>query len=211
MSKSCKIAAVLGMGLMLASCAVYAQAPAAQPADAQASAAATPAAIPPDQQATKEQLAKLFEVMRIHKQMEDLMKMIPAMAQQQMHAQMNQMRGKLGLGMLSPEKQAEIDKITEKYMNEAINIINIDEMLDDMTTVYQHHLSRSDVDAFIAFYQSPAGQDLLDAQPAIMKEYMPMVMKRVQARSLALTDGMEKDIKDCVASEVPPANKSVAK
>ena len=35
--------------------------------------------------------------------------------------------------------------------------------------------------------QSPAGQHLLDAQPKIAQEYMPLVMQRTQERTKTLT------------------------
>ena len=41
------------------------------------------AAIAPENQATPEQLTKLFEVMRIKQQMQSMRKMVPAMVQQQ--------------------------------------------------------------------------------------------------------------------------------
>jgi hypothetical protein len=204
MSKSCALQAVLGVALMLAPMAATAQTPAAQPAEAQAATAETPAEIPPDQQVTKEQLAKLFEVMQIRKQAQAMLKAIPAMVQQQIRSQSKEMSAKLGSPSLPPEEQAAIEKITDKYMEQAFSIMNVDEMLDDLAVVYPHHLTRSDVDGMIAFYQTPAGQHVLAAQPEIMKEYMPMVMKQVQERLLALTDSMRKDIKEQLASPAPP-------
>jgi hypothetical protein len=200
MNKPCKFAVALGIGLVLAPWA-KAQAPAAQPEAAPTSAAA----IPPDQQPTKEQLARLFEVMRLRKQMQDVMKMLPAMIQQQMQAQRKEMSSKMPGGKsMTPEQQAAADKMMGRYMEKALNILTVDEMLDDMTAIYQRHMSRSDVDAFIAFYGSPAGQHLLDEQPAIMREYMPVVMKRVQERSKTLTDEMTKDMEEFLKSP-PPA------
>ncbi len=61
-----------------------------------------------------------------------------------------------------------------KYIQKAMTIYSAEDMIEDMTAVYQRHLTGADVDAMIAFYSSPAGQHLLDAQPSIMKEYMPI-------------------------------------
>jgi hypothetical protein len=47
-----------------------------------------------------------------------------------------------------------------------------DEMLDAMVPIYQKHLSKSDLDAIVAFYSSPTGQKLLKEQPAMMAEGM---------------------------------------
>jgi hypothetical protein len=73
-------------------------------------------------------------------------------------------------------------------------------MMGNITAVYQRHMSKSDVDAYIAFYSSPAGQHLLDAQPKIMQEYMPVVMGRVQKASANLTNDMTKELGDYIKS-----------
>jgi hypothetical protein len=67
----------------------------------------------------------------------------------------------------------------------------------------------------ITFYGSPAGQHLLDAQPVIAQEYMPMVMGKVGQRSQAMTREMMKEMADAVPASKPaqtkPAAKSAAK
>jgi uncharacterized protein len=80
-----------------------------------------------------------------------------------------------------------------------------------MTTIYQQHLSKDDVDGLIAFYSSPAGQHLLDAQPIIAKEYMPMVMGKVSERSQAMTKDMMKEMAEIVPTTKPVAAKPAAK
>lgn len=188
--------AILGLGMAVAPVAVLAQAPAA--------AATATSTISVDQQPTKEQLAKLFEVMRLREQMQTVLKQMPAMIQQQMKAQMADMVSKLpGAKQLTPEQQATVDKMMGKYMQKALEIYPVSEMLEDMGSIYQRHLSRTDVDAFIAFYQSPAGEHLLDAQPAIMQEYMPLVMSHVQGRSKELNEELIKDMAEMAKSMAP--------
>jgi len=213
MKKASCIAVILGMGLVLASCAVS-QSTADQPAESPSQVSVTPSAIPLDQQPTKEQLAKLFELMRVRQQVQSLLKMMPALVQQQMQVQAKDIEAKHPECNLSkPENQAAFDKVMNKFMEKAINIITIDEMLDDMTVIYQRHVSSTDVDALIVFYSSPAGQHLLDAQPVIMQEYMPMVMKRTQERSSALVEELTNDLEALVKSMplTPPADKPVQK
>jgi uncharacterized protein len=204
MKKASCIAVVLGAGLMMMPCVMIAQTPANH-------AAAAPAAIPLDQQPTKEQLAKLFEVMRLREQMQNAMKMVPGMVQQQVQAQAKEMTAKLPGGAPTAEQQVAIEKVLNKYLEKAISVYSVDEMIDDMGTIYQHHLSRTDIDAFIAFYGSPAGQHLLDQQPAIMQEYMPMVMKRVQERSKVLTNELIKEMEEITKPQAPAAEKPAAK
>jgi hypothetical protein len=156
-----------------------------------------------DQQPTAEQLAKLFDVMRIRGQMQSMPQIVPAMIQQQIKTTMGQTEAALSAGKkLTPEQQAAMEKVMNKYVGKAMDLYPPDEMVADMTVLYQQHLSRNDVDGMIAFYSSPAGQHLLDAQPVIAREYMPMVMSRVTERSKAMMKEMMKEM-----AEIVPAPK----
>jgi hypothetical protein len=204
--------AILSVAILAGSMISAAQS--AQPAAAQTGAtpAASAATIPVDQQATKEQLTKLFEVMRVKQQMDSMMKMMPTMVQQQMRAQMKELTARTSNGkQLSAQEQAAIEELMGKEMDRAMHIVSFDEMVGDLTVVYQHHISRTDADAFIAFYSTPAGQHLLDAQPEIMKEYMPMVMTRVSAKTKELTDEMTKDMADLTKEYEQPAKTATPK
>jgi hypothetical protein len=108
---------------------------------------------------------------------------------------------------LTNEEQTKLDAIQQKYMKLALDVYPIDAMMDDVTEIYQRYMSRSDVEAFIAFYTSPPGQHLLDAQPAIMSEYMPVAMKRVNERSNQLAAEMMKDIAEQVKAKTPSEEK----
>lgn len=193
------------LGLSLAPFAL-AQSPAAQPAPAAQAPIATVDVVPSDQQATREQLAKLFEVMRLRQQFDSMTKMMPAIVQQQVHEQMSQMAASVPGGkQLSPEQQTAFDKLMDKYMHKASTLYPADEMIEDAMTVYQRHMSRADVDAYIAFYSSAPGQHLLDAQPVIMKEYMPVVSDKVQERTKQLYAEMAQDLQDFMKSQAPQA------
>jgi hypothetical protein len=164
-----------------------------------------------DQQATKEQLGRLFAAMRLRQQFDNMMKAMPQMVEQQVRAQMQeQLANTPDAKKLTPEQQAALEKLMDKYMDKAKSIYPVDEMIDDAGTIYQRHMSRSDVDAYIAFYGSPPGQRLLDAQPVILKEYVPMAMHRVQERSRALDAEMAVDIQKFVASQTPAKAPSAA-
>jgi hypothetical protein len=166
----------------------------------------TPSAIPPDKQPTKAQLAKLFEVMQIREQAAALTQMFPAMIQQQVRQQEKEMTANQPESAnLTPEQQAALDKLTSHFLEKAMSIYTVDEMLDDMAGIYQKHFTREDVNAYIAFYSTPAGQRLLQVTPVIMQEYVPVVMQRVQERSKALTDEMSKEIADVLKSSAPAA------
>jgi hypothetical protein len=207
MKKNTWIAAVLGIGLVAAPWAAFAQAPDGQSGEhaqqqkqeIKVKAAPAPDTIPPDQQPSKEQLAKLFEVMRVREQLDSVSKMMPALLQQQFSSQLKEMqKDHPEMGSMTDEQQQAYKKVMDKFMEKVMKLYTGDEMIADMSDLYRKHLSSSDVDGMIAFYSSPAGQHMLDTVPAIMKEFMPMVMQRVQERIKPLADEMTKELGDIV-------------
>lgn len=186
----------------LASCS-FAQAP-ANPSSSGDEKAVTAASIPPEQQATKEQLGKLFEVMRLRQQFEELTKMLPNLVQQQIHSQLQQMAASMPASkQMTPEQQAALDKLMKRYMEKASTLYPPDEMIDDAITVYQRHMRREDVEAYINFFSSPPGQHFLDVQPLIMKEYLPIAMERAQRRTKELSAEMAADLAEFERSVEP--------
>ena len=151
--------------------------------------------IAPENQASSEQLAKLFDVMRIRDQMKSMRQIVPTMVQQQIRSAMKETEAGLPSGTkLTAEQREGMEKVMNKYVQKAMDLYPTDEMLTDMTTIYQRHLSKDDVDGLIAFYGSPAGQHLLDSQPVIAQEFMPIVMGKVSERSQAMTKEMMKEM-----------------
>ncbi len=150
--------------------------------------------IPAEDRPSKEQLAKLFDVMRIRQQVQSVRNVVPTMVEGQMREQSQAIRSQIPAGTkLTTEQREKLDQLARKYVDKAVNIYPIDEMLADMTEIYQRHISREDIDAMIAFYSSTPGQHLLDAQPVITQEYMPLVMQRVAERTKTMTADMMKE------------------
>jgi uncharacterized protein len=75
---------------------------------------------------------------------------------------------KLKLPAASAEQLAKCDAVTEAVFKD----FPIDELIDAMVPIYQKHLTKTDLEAVIAFYSSTAGQKLLKEQPAMMAEGM---------------------------------------
>ena len=161
-------------------------------------------------QATAEQLAKLFEVMRVKDQMQSMRQIVPQIVGQQIQSAMKQTEANLPAGVkLSDEQRTRMQQVMTKYIGKAMDLYPTDEMLTDMTAIYQRHLGKDDVEGLIAFYSSPAGEHLLDAQPLIAREFMPIVMSKVSERSQAMTKEMEKEMAEIVPR--PAAKPSTTK
>jgi hypothetical protein len=214
MIRNIRMAVILGAAVVATSAFAFAQSatPTGQTGAAAQAEQAPAAAVPLDQQPTKEQLAKLFDVMRIREQMQSMRQIVPGMVAQQIQSAMKQTEAALPAGSkLTPEQREAMQKVMSKYVGKAMDLYPADEMLADMTTIYQQHLSKDDVDGLITFYSSPAGQHMLDAQPVIAKEYMPMVMGKVTERSQAMTKEMMKEMADIVPAAKPASAKPAAK
>ena len=160
--------------------------------------------IPVDQQPSREQLNRLFDAMRIRTQLDAMIKMLPQMIEQQVHTSMQQLLAqKAPDAQLTPDQQAKFDALMNKYIQLSLTTYAADDIISDITAVYQHHLTKDDVDAYIAFYNSPAGRHLLDAQPLIMGEYVPVVLKRQESAIESITSAMEKDLEEFTQSLTP--------
>jgi hypothetical protein len=158
--------------------------------------------VAPENQPTTEQLTKLFDAMRIKQQMATMRTIVPSMVQQQIQSAMKQTEAGLPAGTkLTQEQREKLQAIMNKYVGKAMDLYPADEMMADMSAIYQKHLSKDDVDALIVFYSGPAGQHLLDAQPAISQEFMPIVMAKVAQRSQAMTKEMMKEIAEIVPTQ----------
>lgn len=157
---------------------------------------------------SREQLLKLFEVMRIRAQMSDMLKMLPAALQQQLQSEEEEVQLSLMPmgGELTPDQVAARDRVTKKYITLTDSLYPVDDMLNDMVEVYERYLSREDVDGIIAFYRSEPGQHILDAQPIMAKEVMPLVQKKMEARNKDLVERYKKELNDVMGPpKIPPA------
>jgi hypothetical protein len=139
-----------------------------------------------------------------------LTKVIPSLMQQQMAAQLKQIQqNSPELSPTTEQQRQAIASFSNKFMERALKLYNADEMLADMTGLYQKYMTRSDVDGITAFYRSSAGQHLLDMQPVILQEYLPLLMRRMQDRIKSLTDEMRKEMLEIVKPKAPAAKRPV--
>jgi len=145
-----------------------------------------PRLITPEERPTGEQLARTFELMRVDTQVRAVTESMITALQQQIKIVEGESAD------LSTEQRADMEELARTMMERAMKLYPIEEIMDDVATVYQRYLSRDDIDGLNAFYVSPAGQHLLDAQPAMVAEYLPLVMQRLSERCMAL----EKELKE---------------
>ncbi|MFP5235023.1 MAG: DUF2059 domain-containing protein [Acidobacteriota bacterium] len=153
------------------------------------------AEVPASEQPTDAQLAKLFEVMRLKEQMAATTKMLPMVMQQQMRQQFAEMeKDHPEMRPTTNEQREQMTAIMGRYMTKAISLYSPDEMVADMGAIYKKHMTGADVEAVTAFYSTPAGQHMLDMSSAVMTEFMPTVMQKMQGRMRPLILEMTQEL-----------------
>jgi hypothetical protein len=86
----------------------------------------------------------------------------------------------------SPLQVRKAAELAGNSVQQAMQVLSIDEMLQAMVPVYQRHLTHSDVRAIIEFYSSPTGQKLIKETPMMMAEGMQSVQPILQKHSAEL-------------------------
>jgi len=124
-----------------------------------------------DAPASREDILKLFDIMQIREQMQQIMRQVTV----QMRA-MSREEMKRNNPNITAEELARIDAKSEKL----IESVPVSDMMDDMVPVYQKHLTKSDVDAMIGFYSTPTGQKILHEMPAMAAEGMQALQPRMR-------------------------------
>jgi uncharacterized protein len=133
--------------------------------------AQTTVSIAPDA-ASKEDVRKLFDVMASREQIGQIM--------QQVFTQMRSL-SREQIKKRHPDVTDEDLARMDHQSEDLIKNFPLDEMLSDMTPIYQRHFTKTDIDAMTAFYASPAGQKFLHEMPAVTAETMRAVYPRIQA------------------------------
>jgi hypothetical protein len=132
--------------------------------------------------ATKEDIETLFTTMHIREQVH---KMIDGMM-----AQMKQITHENVRKHVPNITQKELDRI-DAMTDTTMKSYNLDDIFNDMIPIYQRHLTKADITAMLAFYESPTGRKLLREQPAMIAESMEISRTRMEKVMGELMDKIE--------------------
>jgi hypothetical protein len=135
-----------------------------------------------DAPSSRDDIMKLFAVMKVHDQTRLVMESVATQQRAMMHD---------GLRRRYPQiTDAEIARLDQATLD-IMRDVSVDDMLNDMIPIYQKHLSKKDVDAMSAFYASDTGQKLLREMPAMTTESMRATAPRMQAIIEKVMDRIE--------------------
>jgi hypothetical protein len=200
MKKVYRLAAVTGMGLAMVPLLALAQTQ-AQPAVQPNAVSVVPMVLPADQQATREQLLKYYEVTRLRETLETTFKRVAEQSKQGTEKTVDETIANTPVfnKMTSAEKE-KYKEIMYKFAEQSTTVLKVDQMIEDCIEVNQRYLSRSDLDAMIDFFGSTAGQHFLNQQPAILQEMSDRTTKEIGTQYKDLSGQMSKDIQALVAA-----------
>jgi hypothetical protein len=116
---------------------------------------------------TREDVLKLFNLLQVAKTMDAV---VSTTKQQSMEVAQQMIQEKIPQASAAQKK--ELREKIEGIMDQALGPDAIKQMLEATIPVYQHHLTKSDLQAMVAFYTSPVGQKILHEQPAMVQESM---------------------------------------
>ena len=146
--------------------------------------------------ASKEDIEKLFAALHLRDMMQNVMAATMQQSKQIAHD---------AIKKKEPELTQEQLEHMDALMDNFAKTLDLSGMLDDMIPVYQHHLTKQDVSAMLAFYESPTGQKMLREQPAMMAEAMQAMRPRMEKMMSDITDQAEKMAKEDSKDSTQPA------
>jgi hypothetical protein len=176
----------------------------------------TPAApasrqLPVDQQASKEDVLRLMDVLKLRENMKQMLAVMGEHMSQSMDAVLDRQMPNVSVEERAKLK-AEINAESKETLDQMLAGDFVNGVIEDMVPVYQRHFSKADMDAIVAFYLSPAGQHFVDAMPAVTAEGMAAMQPRMQAemekameKARARAEQRIKEAEAASADTKPPA------
>jgi hypothetical protein len=129
-----------------------------------------------DGPASKEDIEKYLEATHARDTMKTMMELMTKQMHQMVHEQVKKDPS------LPSDFEARMDKTTDDMFRD----LPIEELVQAMIPAYQKYLSKSDVDALVAFYTTPTGQKILKEMPLVSAEAMQSasgIVQKMMARA----------------------------
>jgi hypothetical protein len=139
---------------------------------------------PADAPASKEDVVRFMDAMHSRDMMMNVMNLMAKQAGQMVHQQVSAQTD------LPPDAEDRINKM----MQDMFKNFPVDDLIQAVIPVYQKHFTKGDIDAFVAFYSTSAGQKLVEEMPAITQESMQASMGVAQKMVANMQQQIQDDI-----------------
>lgn len=140
-----------------------------------------------DAPATKEDIQRYLDAMHSREMMANMVTSLSKPMHDMIHDQFEKDKDRL---------PADFEAQMDKMLDDSLKTFPWDEMLDAMIPVYQKHFTKGDVNALVAFYDSPTGKKMIRDLPAIMQESMRAMMPIMQKQMDAIREREEQEVAD---------------
>ncbi len=161
----------------------------------------------PGDPATKEDVQKLFELQNSRKMFDSIMT-----AMKRQVSALSEANIQKSLPNATPEQKAQMNAFLNGRMDKMFQSLPIDDMLQAMMPVYQHHFTHGEMQELIRFNSSPVGRKLLAEMPSIMTESMQTATPIIQKWQSAQMDDLQAAVlefaKTLKAGKTSPASLS---
>lgn len=112
----------------------------------------------------------------------------------------------------TPLQVRKVQQVVEKSFQNSVAVLSPDELINAVVPIYQKHLSHSDIQAIIAFYNTDAGKRFLKEQPAMQTESMqavqPIIQKHLPEMQAAAEKAVQQTLHPYTKSSGGDASKS---
>lgn len=150
-----------------------------------------------DAPASKEDVQKLFATMHIREQMHNVIDVTSKQSREMIQSTLKNRYPEL--------TQKDLDRVNA-LTDQMWKQFDFDAMIDEIVPVYQRHLTKDDVAAMEAFYETPTGQKFIREQPAMTAEAMQAIQPRMEKTMNSMMDEAEKKARE--SSAAPKVNKN---
>ena len=106
------------------------------------------------------------------------------------------MQQAVGDKRLTPEQQRAIETVPARYTAVMRTEMNWESIKPEMVRLYQDVFTQEEVDALVAFYNTPAGQAMIDKMPVLMQRSMALGQARMQAVMPRMLRAIEQGLND---------------
>ncbi|MCC5097966.1 DUF2059 domain-containing protein [Xanthomonas campestris] len=139
---------------------------------------------------------RLLAASRAQTMLDTMLPQIEAMQQQQF-AQLTAQR------QLDADQQAQLQRIQDRTRQTMRKALSWSELRPMYVDLYKRSFSREDVIAMAEFYESSAGQSLLDKTPALTQNLMGAIQQKMLPLFTDLQKDLEKIVNEPAAAQKP--------
>jgi hypothetical protein len=94
----------------------------------------------------------------------------------------------------------------DSFFEQVLRDYDFEAIVDEMIPAYQRHLTKADVAAMLAFYNTPTGQKVIKEMPLIMSEATQAAGPRMEKALSEIADQADRMLQDAQKPDAPASH-----